>query len=57
MTAPMASSARSTPTASRSLFSIVDPIFTEQGIEIVDGLTPEDLYTNEFIDESISLGF
>ncbi|WP_284327175.1 hypothetical protein [Demequina litorisediminis] len=53
----MASSARSTPTASRSLFSIVDPIFTEQGIEIVDGLTPEDLYTNEFIDESISLGF
>ncbi|WP_430869044.1 ABC transporter substrate-binding protein [Demequina aurantiaca] len=40
-----------------SLFDIVLPIYAEQGIEVAEGLTPEDLYTNEFIDESISLGF
>ncbi|MFW7415322.1 ABC transporter substrate-binding protein [Demequina sp. SO4-18] len=39
------------------LFEIVEPIYAEQGIEVAEGLTPEDLYTNEFIDESISLGF
>ncbi|WP_084130566.1 nitrate ABC transporter substrate-binding protein [Demequina sp. NBRC 110055] len=39
------------------LFEIVEPIYGEQGIDIAEGLTPEDLYTNEFIDESISLGF
>jgi hypothetical protein len=39
------------------LLDIVTPIYTEQGIEIAEGLTAEDLYTNEFIDESISLGF
>ncbi|MFW2514457.1 ABC transporter substrate-binding protein [Demequina sp. SO4-13] len=38
------------------LFEIVEPIYAEQGIEVAEGLTPEDLYTNEFIDESISLG-
>ena len=39
------------------LFSIVEPIYAEQGVEIAEGLTPEDLYTNEYVDESISLGF
>lgn len=37
------------------LFDIVVPIFTEQGIEIADGLAPEDLYTNEFVDPSLGL--
>jgi hypothetical protein len=37
------------------LFDIVLPIFTEQGIEIAEGLTPEDLYTNEFVDTSLGL--
>jgi hypothetical protein len=38
------------------LFSLVQPIYDGQGIEIAEGLTPEDLYTNEFVDASISLG-
>lgn len=37
------------------LFDIVTPIFEGQGIEIAEGLTPEDLYTNEFVDASIGL--
>lgn len=37
------------------LFDIVVPIFTEQGIEIAEGLTPESLYTNEFVDSSLGL--
>lgn len=37
------------------LFDLVLPIYTEQGIEIAEGLTPEDLYTNEFVDMSIGL--
>ncbi|MBN9606174.1 MAG: hypothetical protein J0G30_06145 [Actinomycetales bacterium] len=39
----------------KSLFDIVEPIYTAQGIAIADGLTPEDLYTNEFVDPSIGL--
>ncbi|HWR84927.1 MAG TPA: ABC transporter substrate-binding protein, partial [Rhodoglobus sp.] len=37
------------------LFDIVTPIFAEQGIEVAEGLTPEDLYTNEFVDASLGL--
>jgi hypothetical protein len=38
-----------------SLFDIVVPIFTAQGVEIAAGLTPEALYTNEFVDASLGL--
>ncbi|MDF1479286.1 ABC transporter substrate-binding protein [Leifsonia sp. H3M29-4] len=38
-----------------SLFDIVVPIFTAQGVEIAEGLTPEALYTNEFVDASLGL--
>ncbi|SEJ59689.1 nitrate ABC transporter substrate-binding protein [Demequina mangrovi] len=37
------------------LFEIVKPIYEDQGFEIPADLTAEDLYTNEFVDES--LGF
>ncbi|GLI28028.1 nitrate ABC transporter substrate-binding protein [Agromyces rhizosphaerae] len=37
----------------QELFDIVVPIYTEQGFEIPEDLTAEDIYTNEFIDESI----
>ena len=37
------------------LFDTSVPIFTEGGAEIADGLTVEDIYTNEFIDMSIGL--
>jgi len=37
----------------QSLFDIVVPIYKEQGFVIPDGLAPEDIYTNEFIDTSI----
>jgi len=38
-----------------SLYDIVLPIFTEQDIAIADGLTAEDLYTNDFVDMSLGL--
>jgi len=37
------------------LFDIVLPIFTAQDIAIADGLTPESLYTNQFVDASLGL--
>jgi hypothetical protein len=37
------------------LFGIVEPIFTAQDIAIAEGLTPEDLYTNDFVDMSLGL--
>lgn len=37
------------------LFDIVEPIYAANGTVIADGLTPEDLYTNEFVDASIGL--
>jgi hypothetical protein len=43
------------PERVQELFDIVSPIYTEQGLTPAEGLTAEDLYTNEFIDES--LGF
>ena len=43
------------PARVQELFDIVVPIYTEQGFVIPEDLTPEDIYTNEFIDES--LGF
>jgi hypothetical protein len=38
-----------------SLFDIVTPIFASQDIAMADGLTPEDLYTNDFVDMSLGL--
>lgn len=43
------------PARVQELFDIVVPIYSEQGFNIPEDLTPEDIYTNEFIDES--LGF
>ena len=37
------------------LFDIVTPIFASQDITVADGLTPEALYTNEFVDMSLGL--
>lgn len=39
----------------QEVLDIVTPIYEEQGTPVADGLTPEDLVTNEFIDESIGL--
>lgn len=41
------------PERVQTMFDITTPIYEEQGNAIADGLTPEDLYTNDFIDESI----
>ena len=42
----------------QGLLDILTPIFTAQGVEGFDpSVTPSDLYTNEFLDPSISLGF
>ena len=42
----------------QGLLDILVPIFTEQGVEGFDpNVTPADLYTNEFLDPSIGLGF
>ncbi|MXZ29928.1 MAG: ABC transporter substrate-binding protein [Acidimicrobiia bacterium] len=42
----------------QGLIDILTPIFTEQGVESFDpNITPDDVYTNEFLDPSISLGF
>ena len=42
----------------QGLIDILTPIFTAQGVEGFDSsITPSDLYTNEFLDPSISLGF
>ena len=42
----------------QGLLDILTPIFTAQGAEGFDpSVTPSDLYTNEFLDPSISLGF
>ena len=42
----------------QGLIDILTPIFTEQGVESFDpNVTPDDVYTNEFLDPSISLGF
>lgn len=42
----------------QGLIDILEPIFTEQGVESFDpNVTADDVYTNEFLDPSISLGF
>ncbi|MCY4632413.1 MAG: ABC transporter substrate-binding protein [bacterium] len=42
----------------QGLIDILTPIFTDQGVESFDpNVTPDDVYTNEFLDPSISLGF
>lgn len=33
------------------------PVYESIGIDVVDGLAPEDIFTNEFLDPSISLGY
>ncbi|ALJ22186.1 DUF1806 family protein [Microbacterium sp. No. 7] len=38
----------------QELFDIVEPIYREQGLPVKDGLKPTDLYTNEFIDTTIT---
>ncbi len=40
----------------QSLIEQVTPIFAEQGTPVAEGVTPESVVTNEFIDPSISLG-
>lgn len=39
----------------QGLIDILDPIFAEQNIEVAEGLSPETVVTNEFIDDSIGL--
>jgi hypothetical protein len=39
----------------KKLFDIVTPIFTSQDVKMADGLTPESLYTNQFVDMSLGL--
>jgi ABC-type nitrate/sulfonate/bicarbonate transport system substrate-binding protein len=39
----------------QQVIDIVEPIFAEQGTPVADGLTAEDLVTNEFVDPSIGL--
>ncbi|MGF1647783.1 MAG: ABC transporter substrate-binding protein [Kineosporiaceae bacterium] len=39
----------------QEVIDIVTPIYAEQGTPVAEGLAPEDLVTNEFIDESIGL--
>lgn len=42
----------------QGLIDILTPIFTDQGVESFDpNVTPDDVYTNEFLDPSIGLGF
>ncbi len=42
----------------QGLLDILVPIFTEQGVEGFNpDVSPDDIYTNEFLDPSISLGF
>jgi hypothetical protein len=43
------------PARVKALFDIVLPIYTAGGLPVTPGLTPEDIYTNQFIDTS--LGF
>ncbi|MFT4136838.1 ABC transporter substrate-binding protein [Microbacterium sp.] len=42
------------PDRVQKLFDIVEPIYQEQGLPVKDGLTATDLYTNEFLDPSIT---
>jgi hypothetical protein len=39
----------------QEVIDIVEPIFAVQGTPVADGLTAEDLVTNEFIDPAIGL--
>ncbi len=40
----------------QKIIDLTAPIFKKQNVTVKDGVTPADLYTNEFIDQSISLG-
>ncbi|MGF1652581.1 MAG: hypothetical protein ACFCUP_04590, partial [Actinomycetales bacterium] len=39
----------------QEVLDIVTPLYEEQGTPVAEGLAPEDLVTNEFVDESIGL--
>jgi hypothetical protein len=43
------------PARMQKMIDILTPIFTKQGKNVKAGLTPADLYTNEFVDKSIGL--
>lgn len=40
----------------QKIIDLTAPIFKKQNVPVKDGLTPADIYTNEYIDQSISLG-
>ncbi len=40
----------------QKIIDLTAPIFKKQNVTVKDGVTASDLYTNEFIDQSISLG-
>lgn len=42
------------PDRVQELFDIVEPIYREAGLPVKDGVKATDLYTNEFVDESIT---
>jgi len=44
------------PDRMERMTGLLTDIYTASGVEVADGLAAEDLYTNEFLDPSISLG-
>lgn len=42
------------PTRVTDLFDAVVPIYTEQGLPVKDGVTPADIWTDQFLDPSIT---
>jgi hypothetical protein len=40
----------------QKMIALLTPIYAKQHITVPSGLKPEDMYTNEFIDKSVSLG-
>nr|BFF14960.1 hypothetical protein GCM10025699_62630 [Microbacterium flavescens] len=41
----------------QTIIDLDTEIFEKQGSTLKEGLVPSDLYTNEFLDDTISLGF
>ena len=42
------------PARVQQLFEYVVPIYTEQGLPVMDGVTPADIWTDQFVDPSIT---
>lgn len=42
------------PARVEQLFEYVVPIYTEQGLPVMDGVTPADIWTDQFVDPSIT---